>query len=249
MSWPPISLMVHGKGCANGFKWESPTRVERKPDVRTVRPPKFSEAPPQTNEPCFVVVRTELDSLVNTSISKGTPVGPVVPTVYYLAYGSNLHPMRLAARVPSARAIGVVEMLGFFLAFHKRSTDGSGKCLFYTEQGEHYKMYGVIYEFDAREKSKLDLLEGNGKGYYEQLVKLPLNGDIYTPYIYIAESTHIDPTLVPYHWYKQLVLAGARYHNFPVEYVAGIESTPSKADPDLKRTQENESLLRQMGQV
>lgn len=172
-----------------------------------------------------------------------------MPTVHYLAYGSNLHPLRLAARVPSARVVGVVEMPGNLLAFHKRSIDGSGKCLIYTEQGEHHKMYGVLYEFDAREKGNLDALEGNGKGYCEQLVQFPLNGETYTPYIYVAQSTYIDPSLVPYHWYKNLVLAGARYHGFPAEYIADIEATPSKADTDAKRTQDNENLLRQMGQV
>lgn len=172
-----------------------------------------------------------------------------MPTVHYLAYGSNLHPLRLAARVPSARVIGVIEMPGYLLAFHKRSVDASGKCLIYTEQEEHHKMYGVLYEFDARDKTNLDALEGNGKGYSEQLVQFSLNGETYKPYIYIAQSTHIDPTLVPYHWYKSLVLAGARYHNFPPEYIAAIETTPSKPDPDAKRRQENEGLLRQMGQV
>lgn len=172
-----------------------------------------------------------------------------MPTVHYLAYGSNLHPLRLAARVPSARAVGIVEMPGYLLAFHKRSIDGSGKCLIYTEEGEHHKMYGVLYKFDDREKANLDALEGSGNGYCEQLVQFPLNGETYTPYIYVAQSTHIDPALIPYHWYKNLVLAGAKYHNFPAEYIAVIEATPSKADPDAKRTQDNEHLLRQMGQI
>ena len=170
-------------------------------------------------------------------------------TVHYLAYGSNLHPLRLAARVPSARVVGVVELPGYLLAFHKRSIDCSGKCLIYTEQGEHHKTYGVLYDFDAREKANLDAFEGSGKGYCEQLVQIPLNGETYTPYIYVAQSTHIDPRLVPYHWYKNLVLAGARYHRFPAEYIAAIEATPSKVDTDAKRTQDNEDLLRQMEQV
>jgi len=67
--------------------------------------------------------------------------------------------------------------------------------------------------------------------------------------IYVAQSTHIDSSLVPYHWYKNLVLAGARYHGFPAEYIAAIEATPSKVDTDAKRTQDNEDLLRRMGQV
>lgn len=172
-----------------------------------------------------------------------------MPTVFYLAYGSNLHPLRLAARVPSARVVGVVEMPGYLLAFHKRSIDSSGKCLIYNEQGQHHKMYGVLYEFDTREKGALDKAEGKGSGYCEQLVQFPLNGKTYTPYIYIAQSAHIDPILVPYDWYKRLVIAGARYHGFPAEYIASIEATPSKPDMNAQRKQENEDLLRQIGQV
>lgn len=170
-----------------------------------------------------------------------------MPNVFYLAYGSNLHPLRLAARVPSARKVGIVEMPGYRLAFHKRSIDGSGKCLIYTEQNQSHTMYGVLYEFDASEKAALDKAEGKGNGYCEQLVQFPLNGQTYTPYVYTAQSTHIDSNLAPYHWYKSLVLAGARYNNFPAKYVASIEAIPSIADSDTKRVQENENLLRQMG--
>lgn len=172
-----------------------------------------------------------------------------MPKVLYLAYGSNLHPLRLTARVPSARVVGVVEMPGYLLAFHKRSIDGSGKCLIYTQQGQHQRMYGVLYEFDAKEKEALDKAEGKGSGYCEQLVQFPLNGETYTPYVYVAQSTHIDPTLVPYDWYKSLVIAGARYHGFPNEYIASIEATPSKPDLNTKRKQENEDLLRKIEQV
>ncbi len=140
-------------------------------------------------------------------------------------------------------------MPGVLLAFHKRSSDGSGKCLLYTEQGERHKAYGVLYEFDAGDKRGLDLLEGKGKGYWEQFVQFPLNGRTYMPYLYAAQSTDIDPTLVPYHWYKNLVLVGARYHNLPANYIASIEAMPSKTDPDAKRTRKNEYLLRQLGQV
>ena len=110
-------------------------------------------------------------------------------------------------------------------------------------------MYGVLYEFDTGDKAGLDSLEGAGKGYREQLVQFPLNGQTYTPYIYIAQTTHIDPALVPYHWYKSLVLAGARYHGFPAHYLASIEATRSKADPDRKRTRENEILLEHIGHI
>jgi len=110
-------------------------------------------------------------------------------------------------------------------------------------------MYGVLYEFDTQEKANLDALEGSGKACCEQLVQFSMNGETYTLYIYVAQSTHIDPTLVPYHWYKNLVLAGARYHNFPAQYVVAIEAIPPMDDPGVKLTQDSENLLRQMGQV
>jgi gamma-glutamylcyclotransferase len=169
-----------------------------------------------------------------------------MPNVFYLAYGSNLHPLRLAARVPSARVVGVVEMPNYQLAFHKRSIDGSGKCLIYAEQGQHQKIYGVLYEFDCQEKAALDKAEGKGSGYCEQFIKISLNGETYTPYVYVAQATHIDLNFIPYHWYKDLVLAGARYHDFPVEYIASIEATLSKPDNNEKRKQENEKLLMEM---
>lgn len=169
--------------------------------------------------------------------------------LHYLAYGSNLHPLRLAERVPSARALGVIEMPGYALAFHKRSIDSSGKCLIYTEQGAGRKMYGVLYEFEAHEKAGLDVLEGSGKGYVEKFVQFPLDGVTYTPYVYMAQASHIDPTLIPYDWYKGLVLAGAKYHSLPQEYIAEIEATISKPDPDVKRSKQNEDLIKRLGAV
>lgn len=152
-------------------------------------------------------------------------------------------------RVPSARALGVVELPGLSLAFHKRSNDGSGKCLLYTSQGIFNKAYGVLYAFDPTHKAELDAVEGNGKGYFEEQVSVPLNGLDYLAFIYRASSTYINASLSPYHWYKNLVLAGACFHNFPPEYVSAIDSVVSVADPDTNRRQQNEELLRRMGWV
>lgn len=176
-----------------------------------------------------------------------SPVLRATSKVHYLAYGSNLHPLRLAARVPSARPIGIVEMPGYALAFHKRSEDGSGKCLVHAEQGGHHTAYGVVYEFDAREKTALDWHEGNGRGYDERQGRFLLHSKPCKPYLYLAQSEYIDPALVPYDWYKALVLAGARFHDFPSQYIASIEAMPCRPDPDLGRAQMNQELLRQMG--
>lgn len=62
-----------------------------------------------------------------------------MPTIHYLAYGSNLHPIRMTERVPSARVLGAIELPDHLLAFNKRSTDGSSKCLLYSQLRESSK--------------------------------------------------------------------------------------------------------------
>ena len=166
--------------------------------------------------------------------------------VHYLAYGSNLHPKRLAQRIPAARVLGTVELLGYKLAFHKRSVDGSGKCMFYTGQGNDQIMYAVLYEFDSKYKKELDSLEGCGMGYVDTQIAVTLNGKQYTAYIYTAQAGSIVSGLMPYYWYKKLVIAGANYHQFPADYIASIQATVSQPDRDELRKQENDELVAEL---
>ncbi len=163
-----------------------------------------------------------------------------------LAYGSNLHPFRLTQRVPSATPIGVVPMPGKRLVFHKKSDDGSGKCLFYEPGGTEDTMFGVAYEIDAAEKPMLDDLEGLGKGYNEQQVSFPLNGVTLHALVYVAASTHIDATLVPYTWYKDMVVLGARYHRLPADYIGKIEAVVAVPDPNPKRAANRAAIVENM---
>jgi hypothetical protein len=164
-----------------------------------------------------------------------------VTTVHYLAYGSNLHPLRLGARIDAPRVIGVVELPGYCLAFHKRGMDGSGKCLFYDEVDRTQRVYGVLYAIEGRLAADLDALEG--PGYRRQHLSVAVAGRTYAPYLYAAAPEHRDPGLVPYHWYKGLVLAGARYHGLPADYLAAIDAIPSLPDPNPGRSRDNERLL------
>lgn len=166
--------------------------------------------------------------------------------INYFAYGSNLHPLRLAARVPSAKLIGNVELSGYRLTFHKRSLDGSGKCLIFPDQDARSPVFGALYEFKREEKQLLDLVEGLGSGYDESLLELICGKTRYTAYTYIAQPAYIDTALAPYHWYKQLVVAGSRYHNFPQSYIENLEATISCDDPDEERTTLNEALLQRI---
>jgi hypothetical protein len=61
---------------------------------------------------------------------------------------------------------------------------------------------------------------------------------------YKATPDAIDETLIPYNWYRDLVLAGAREHGFSAEYIAHIESFAVEDDPDTEREKRNRDILK-----
>ena len=170
-------------------------------------------------------------------------------TIYYLAYGSNLHPLRITERAASGKLLGVLQMPGYALAFHKRSTDKSGKCLFYQTKNLENEIHCALFSLSETDKDELDNLEGLGHGYFEQSVTVTVDGNTYRSSIYAAQPDFVDSSLQPYDWYKGLVLAGARYHRFPDAYVQKIDAIPSISDPDANRARKREDLLRRMNEV
>lgn len=158
----------------------------------------------------------------------------------YLAYGSNLHPARLQARVPSATAVEVIALSGWRLCFHKRGQDGSAKCNIRPGARPADRVHAVLYRIAAGHKSRLDEAEGLGNGY--ELAHLDV-GKLGQAFFYLASAAHIDDTLRPYHWYKHYVLAGAQHHALPAEYCAQISAVGSMADPDVQRDARHRQVL------
>ncbi|MDX1381393.1 MAG: gamma-glutamylcyclotransferase family protein [Xanthomonadales bacterium] len=165
--------------------------------------------------------------------------------LFYFAYGSNLHPARLQARVPSAEFVEVAVLPDRALRFCKRSVDGSAKCTLVPALGS--RTFGAVYRLAAEEKELLDRVEGLNEGYDESWQGLPLNSGVVRTFHYVATDDYVDASLQPYHWYKDLVLAGARYHGFPDAYVATIEAIESIDDPDAERCSRNEVVLQACG--
>ena len=147
----------------------------------------------------------------------------------YAAYGSNLHPTRLAQRVHSARQIGSGFVPGWSLNCHKRSKDGSAK--FNIVAGGH-GVYVAVFEISADDKIKLDDIEGVGSGYQAVNLPVPQIGNCRT---YVAEDYYVDESLLPYEWYKKLTTLGAREQCFPDAYVQLIDEIPACEDPDKAR--------------
>jgi len=157
--------------------------------------------------------------------------------VLYAAYGSNLHPGRLSRRLASARLLGTAFLADWSLRFHKRSVDASGKCSIASgSSGVHF----AIYQISEADKQVLDKIEGAGSGYTEIGLVVPGYGSCFS---YTASETHIDDSLAPYDWYKELVLAGAQALGFPAAYIDTIRGVGARTDPDLDRHQQMWDLV------
>lgn len=166
--------------------------------------------------------------------------------LYYLAYGSNLHPVRLRDRIPSAAFIGPVEITGYRLVFQKRGQDGSGKCHLVRLENLSDKAYGAIYSMAEADKPLLDQHEGKGHGYFEGRLTVDYQGDAFQCFTYFADPAYMAADLQPYHWYKNLVFLGARHLQFPDAYVQSIEMVESVEDPDEVRRKRHDRLIEEI---
>jgi len=161
--------------------------------------------------------------------------------VVVFAYGSNMLAVRMQERAPLSKAVSVGQLVGFELCWNKRSSDGSGKCSV-TETGHPKQVVsGVAYEMCASDKLSLDRAEGLGQGYGERAVNIHTQAGRLPALTYYATS--FDPGIRPYDWYRDLVIAGAREHELPEEYVRMLERVATVTDSDVERAAKNHRLL------
>jgi len=167
-------------------------------------------------------------------------------TLYYLAYGSNLHPYRLRERVSSSRLVGLVELPGRALRWHLVSGDGSGKCDAPADGGGACVL-GALYTLAEEEKPLLDRCEALDWLYGEtRIVVRDAGGRAREAFLYLALTDHVDADARPYDWYRDIVLAGARALVLPDDYAAAIAAAPAVEDPDPERADDNRRRLERM---
>ena len=159
-------------------------------------------------------------------------------TLNYLAYGSNLYTPRLTARIGICAVLGTIALAGYQLQFNKRGADGSGKCNLQVRHGAW--AYGVVYRINSIDKPTLDHIEGVGHGYYVASWRDAGYGECF---FYAAQTAALDDTLLPFDWYQAYVVAGARQHRLPVDYIAAIANVPSRIDVNAQRRAENLARL------
>lgn len=154
--------------------------------------------------------------------------------MFYFAYGSNMSSRRLRQRVPGARPLDAAHLPGRRLAWHKKGRDGSGKCDIPAVHPDDV-VYGVVYAIDGTHKPRLDAAEGLGWGYEQMQVEVRLLERRETISAFTYYATRIDSAYIPYDWYRDHVLIGAREHNLPDHYIQLIENVPVFEDADKRR--------------
>jgi hypothetical protein len=162
-------------------------------------------------------------------------------SITLFSYGSNMLTARLQSRAPSAVVLGTGFLKNHALRWHKIARDYSGKCdaAFTGEAAD--VVWGVLARISLADRIKLDMIEGVGAGYDVAVGDIETSAGVIQAQFYSA--TAIDSVLEPYDWYKTLVIAGAREHGLPADYIAALTAAKAKPDPDKIRAARNLASL------
>lgn len=155
-----------------------------------------------------------------------------VSRIRYLAYGSNMWLRRIELRLGPCETIGIASLRGYALRFHKRGSDGSGKCDAFHTGNPADTLYGVVYSLNQAQRDMLDEFEG--PGYASRDVSVRTQSGMLAAYAYVARAGHVDADLQPFSWYKAIVLAGAQAHGLPAHYIENLAAV--RASPDRRGT-------------
>lgn len=154
---------------------------------------------------------------------------------------------RITERINSYKKIGIGYLPKHSLRFHKISKDGSGKADAYYTGKDSDIVWGVIGHIDTNAKGELDKFEGLGKGYNDGMVDVITNDGKISATIYLADENRIDFNLLPYDWYKDIVVQGCVENQLPKNYIDAIKSSSFKEDTDVQRRQKHYEILKKSG--
>ncbi len=143
--------------------------------------------------------------------------------ILYFAFGSNMCTARMKQRIPSARVIGPATLPHWILVCNKLGRDGSAKANIVRRHGAN--VHGIIYALNANDLEILDRIEA---GYQRKTLKVISPASVSArAEAYVA--TRLTPDPLPYGWYKDLILSGAREHGLPESYLNFLERLPVRA--------------------
>lgn len=154
--------------------------------------------------------------------------------MFYFAYGSNMSYRRLAARIKQPKIVTTASLNEYQLLFNKPSTDGSAKCSINYTGCSTDLTFGVVFEITPKAQLRLDSYEGLGKGYGATTVCV-VDGFGNKIEAMTYQATHFTNKLLPYEWYHQHVVFGAKSANLPTYYVQQLLHVKTQPDPNQQR--------------
>ena len=122
--------------------------------------------------------------------------------------------------------------------------DGSGKCQVEASGERGDLVWGVVYSLHRRDLASLHRAEGLGKGYevadcwveIEKVVRV-------RAFTYVARSDALDDGVLPFDWYRELVVRGAEENGLPADYVVQLRQQEVCSDPERSRARAVRALL------
>lgn len=165
----------------------------------------------------------------------------------YFAYSEKMFSHHLNHIVREVICLGVVKAIGYKLFFHNRGIDDfSGKCNIVPVNDLSQEVYGVLYEIKEEERYLLDRSEGLGISTQEIILKVyPVNTqeEGVFAFTYVAHKDNVFEDLVPFSWYKEMVISGAKEHQLPENYIHHLEQYACSEDPNVQRANKQKRVL------
>jgi len=152
------------------------------------------------------------------------------------AYAGNMDVHKFSETVPSAKKLGIAHLPGYCFAFNKTAEDDSSKANIIPSADPSAAVWGVLIEFDEREKENFYLDDPQSND-----LKLdPVNcvdgdGELYSAVAFFAQPHAVTSHLLPYDWYHKKLIQLAEEVALPAEYITKISLMPFKIDPDEQR--------------
>ena len=154
------------------------------------------------------------------------------PCLWYFAYGANLNSKRFEKYGMNVVHIGNAKLEGHALRF-TLPCEYRGKGFASVEPEPGKNVWGVVYKIDRLSLFLLDIMEWALLNQYRRIrVKVKKKGGQELE-AFCYRARYPKEGLVPSTEYKKLVLKSAREHQFPTDYLSGIEAHPSQDKFDL----------------
>lgn len=163
----------------------------------------------------------------------------------FFAYDDRMFEPILRLALPQYQVLQLGYVEGYKLYFHRYSESLSGgKANMIRVDDSEQKVYGLLIEVPPRQKYLLDEASSLGYGVQETSVKVMTEQGAQFALTYVCHKDNVMEDLVPFSWYKDLLVAGAKNHQLPLEYIHHLENYASQVDQNSEREAYYRSLLK-----